>query len=152
MNYLSSSVISAAQAIIDGVHNDTGQTVTAYKHAKQVVIATTPEYNRLYQSGGSTALQVTKTTQSQSFQARILAMDADEDLILVNELDSQVKISLPKGTLRLKLDDTGWDFVKDALRIGVNNNMYNILNDGVEEIHGAWEPRYHIIYLTPIDE
>jgi hypothetical protein len=130
--------------ILDNVHETFGRTITAYKDAENTVVATTPSYNAIY----GVDANITKTTVSSSFTVRIKYIKKDEEQILTDSrVDSQLKISLPAGSVRIKVGTIGFNFLKDSKRIDLDGRRYLIINDSF-----PFSPEYHTFYLKPLDE
>jgi hypothetical protein len=147
MDYLSSSVRTQISEIFDNVHETLKQTITVYKDSENTM---TPSYNSIYGSGGSTPLSITKTSVSRSVGARIKYLSSEEDYFTSSEVNSQMKITIPKGSIRIKVTSDDFDFIKEAKRIEFNGVRYNIISDGLPI--GPFSPEYYSIFLTPIDE
>jgi hypothetical protein len=150
MDYLSTDARTAISAAFDNLHDTFQQTITAYKDAEKTIVATTPSYNSIYGNAGSSATSVTKTTVSQNIEARIKYMSSDEEYFISSELNSQIKVTIPRGSIRIKVKAADYDYIKESKRIEFNGVRYNILTDG--KPIGPFAPAYYAVFLTPIDE
>jgi len=136
--------------IFDNVHKTFGRTITAYKDAENNVVASTPSYNAIY--GTAANSNVSKSTVSSTFTARIRHIKNGETILVDNAIDSQIKIQLPAGSVRVKVDEIGFDFLRESKRIDLDGERYIILNDSDAKPIGPFSPDYFIFYLRPIDE
>jgi hypothetical protein len=150
MDYLSSSTRTKISETFDNVHETFKQDIVVYKDAENTITAMTPSYNSIYGSGGSSALSITKTSVQKTIGARIKYISSDEDYFISSELNSQMKITIPRGSIRIKISSADFDYIKEAKRIEFNGVRYNIVSDGLPI--GPFSPAYYAVFLTPIDE
>jgi hypothetical protein len=147
LSFLSSTLKSQIQGVFDDVHVTLGKEITAYKDAERNVVALTPAYNHLYDVGGS----LSKTTVSSTFTARIKYLKSSDKLLNDGSIRAQLKVPLPEGVVRVKVDPTGFAFLQDAKRIELDGTRYSILNDSFPKSIGPFDFRYYAFYLIPTD-
>ena len=149
------SLLTAAQkAALQGAFNDLHDTfareIYVYKEAKSISIATNPSYNAIYHQNAAQSKIETKQVQSGSFMARITYdTDRAEQNISSPEIDSQLKIKIPDGTVRIKLDKTGYQYIKKAKRVDFDGRRFSITSD--VRPNGLFEPNYYTFFLTPTE-
>ena len=153
---MATSLLSAAEkealnAVIDDIHETFAREITIYKEAGTVVIATNPSYNPYYnQNFGQNAGQIVNNPIYKTFKARIYYND-DTTKRYFNEagLKSQIKLELVVGSIRLKINQEAYDFVKDgdSRRYDVDGKRY-ILNSTFRP-HGLFDNQYYTLYLKP---
>lgn len=148
LSFLSDSVKTQIKAVFDNVHDTFGRDIIAYKDAQETISITTAGYNSRYGS----PVSVSKTTVSQTFKARIKYIKSSEELLRDSQINSQLKISLPEGIVRIKVDAEGFNFIKEAKRIELDGQRYTVLNDSIPKIIGPFDPQYYSFYLVPLDE
>ena len=150
MDYLSSSARTAISKAFDDLHETMSQTITAYKDAEKSIVAMSPSYNAIYGSGGSSPSTITKTAVSSSIEARMKYIHSDEEYFMASEINSQFKVTIPRGSIRIKISSTDFDFIKEAKKIEFNGVRYNIISGGTPI--GPFTPAYYAVFLTPVDE
>jgi hypothetical protein len=148
-NYLSTAARAQISGVFDNVHETFQRTITAYQDAESNIIVMSPSYNSLYGTGGSSPSTVTKTVVSREISARIRYISGDEDF-LFGASNAQVKVTIPRGSIRIKVATIDKDFIKEAKRIEFDGIRYNIVSDSVGI--GPFAPNYFSFFLTPIDE
>ena len=94
-SYVSDSLKSKARAAYSRLHDTFKRTVTAYKSAKVVRIATDENYNALYSRALSEVIDY--QTVSSSFEARIIYEKLDTKTMADEDYFSQLKIKMPHG-------------------------------------------------------
>lgn len=150
-SYFDAPTKAAINQVFSNLHESYGKTITAFKIGGRITIASNPDYNSFYkQNSSNTKYQ----EESQSFTARIKYISNDEEFFLerdgVSANNSQLKINLPVGSVRLKITAEGWAYIKDAKKIEFDGARYSIVSDGRPV--GPFEINYYIIYLIPTDE
>ena len=147
---LTSAQKAALQKSFDAVHDTFARDIYIFKEAKNVTISTTPNYNPIY--GENTKLEKTVTRQVQSgvFQARILYnTDSNEPYVTAPQIDSQLKIKVPDGSVRIKVNKEGYEYIKKAKRVDFDGRRFSIESD--VRPHGLFEPNYYTFFLLPTD-
>lgn len=147
-SYVSDSLKSKARAAYSRLHDTFKRTVTAYKTAKIVQIATDETYNALYSTGTTEIIDY--ETVSSTFEARIIYEKMDQKTMGDEAYFQQLKINMTHGWIRIIVDSDGYDFIKEGRRVEVDGKTYSIKSDGLA--HGFWEPQYYEFLLTPVDE
>jgi len=153
--WFSSSTRRKIESLFDNAHDTFGRTVTAYKDAENTVTLTTPQYNSIYGTAGRFPLSTSKTVVSSTFTARIRYIKNTEENLEkaeTSKTNSQFKLSLPEGTVRIKVASDGKVFIQDAKRIDLDGKRYRLLNDSFPELVSTYTPKYFAFYLAPIDE
>jgi len=148
-NYFSAADRAQIAAVFDNVHTTLGQTITAYKDAESTIVVMSPAYNSIYGTGGSSPSTITKTAVSREISARVRYISGDEELFL-SKAGAQLKIPLPHGSVRLKVNASDKDFLKEAKRVEFDGIRYSITSDPLGI--GPFSPEYFSFFLTPIDE
>jgi hypothetical protein len=144
--FLSENQKTNIKSIIDQIHDTFAREITVFKIGQRTVIASSPTYNALYRQQTSN----TATTEvSQAFQARIKYVDMNEEL-LKNPGPGQDKIILPTGTVKIKVNLEGYEYVKEAKRVELDGRRFSIKSDG--KPLGMFGPQYYEFVLTPVDE
>ena len=141
---------AALQSAFNDLHDTFAREIYIYKEAKRVVLATTPTFNPIYQQNLTQQEVVERQIQSGMFSARI-SYDTDraESYVTSPEIDSQLKIKIPDGTVRIKLDKTGYQYIKKAKRVDFDGRRFSITSD--VRPHGLFEPNYYTFFLTPTE-
>ena len=147
--FFNSATRSSIERALDNAHETFGRSLTAYKDAEKTVTLFTPQYNAVYGTAGRTSMSVSKTTVSSVFTARIRYFTNSETIL---DTDSQSKVSIPEGLVRIKVDAEGKNFIRDAKRIDLDGKRYLIVNDSFPQPIKPYIPKYFAFFLSPIDE
>ena len=102
--FLSSSQRASIVANLLDLHDTFGREIIVYKEAQKVIIATNPNYNYLYNTGGATNESVENIPVRKVFKARI-RYDTDRSLEHFGEVNSQIKVDRTDASslVRIKL-------------------------------------------------
>jgi hypothetical protein len=152
--FLSENQKNNIKSIIDQIHDTFSREITVFKIGQRTAIASSPTYNSLYRQQSANSLT---TEVSQTFQARIKYVDMSEELLPNSNAggtkassSGQDKIILPTGTVKIKVNLEGFNYVKEAKRIELDGRRFSIKSDG--KPLGMFGPQYYEFVLTPIDE
>jgi hypothetical protein len=132
----------------ENLHDTFSREITVYKNAKQVSIASSPQYNSIYGNSGSTN-SVRYEEVVGTFLARIYYLKSEEDIFADNS-QAQNKIIIPNGSVKIVVDPVGYNFIKEARKVQFDGNTFSIKSDG--NPMGLFANQYFEFYLTPIDE
>jgi|TARA_R110000824_G_scaffold182512_3_gene363443 hypothetical protein len=142
---------AALQSAFDDVHDTFARDIYVFKEAKKIVISTDPNYNPIYDKNSSLSKTVTKEVQRKTFQARVMYnVDRAEPYLSAPEIDSQLKLKIPDGTVRIKIDQAGYNYVKGSKRIELDGRRFTIESD--VRPHGLFEPTYYTFFLMPTED
>lgn len=145
---ISSSEKIALESVMDDIHETFAREITAYKDSSKVVFITNPNFNPLYDTGGGTTESIVNTPISRTFKVRIQYQD-DIDKQYWNEsgVDAQFKIQRVKGSVRIKLYASDYDWLKDAKRFDVDGKRFVL--DSTFKGHGLFDNKFYTIFLKP---
>lgn len=145
------SLISAAQkAGLESVMNDLHDTwklpLKAFKEQEQIFISTNPNYSSAYQA--PVGLQ-TSTPVERSFEARIYYVPKGLELKIpsISEQDA-LRLALSEHQVRLKVLPEDYEFLKEAKRLQIDDNVYSI--SSAERPHGLFSSKFYTIYLKKL--
>lgn len=147
MNRLSAVIRANAEALLQDVHDTFARDIIVWKKAKEIVISTNPKHNFMFQSSPNNT-KVEHIPVSGLFKARVLYGDSQKKNPISSpgrEGEDQIGLTMPQGTVRLKIDNSGYNFVKDATRITLDGSVFEIDSD--PRPHGLFEPKFTTIYL-----
>ena len=146
-NLISASQRVALNATMEDIHETFAREITVFKEASQIVIITDPNFNPLYNTAGQTTSYV-NTPVYKTFKVRIQYNDdIGKKYWSEQGLNSQIKLEAVVGTVRLKIDQDAYDYVKDARRFDVDGKRY-VLNSTFRP-HGLFDVQYYTLYLKP---
>ena len=152
--FLSENQKNNIKSIIDQIHDTFAREITVFKIGQRTVIASSPTYNAFYKQQSANA---STTEVSQTFQARIKYVDMGEELLQNSKTGQdrgsgggQDKIILPTGTVKIKVNLEGFNYVKEAKRVELDGRRFAIKSDG--KPLGMFGPQYYEFILTPLDE
>jgi hypothetical protein len=147
--FLSENQKTNIKSIIDQIHETFAREITVFKIGQRTVISSSANYNALYRQQSSN----TATTEvSQTFQARIKYVEMSETFLQDSQSNSsgQDKIILPAGTVKIKVNLEGYEYVREAKRVELDGRRFSIKSDG--KPLGMFGPQYYEFILIPMDE
>jgi hypothetical protein len=151
--FLSENQKTNIKSIIDQIHDTFAREITVFKIGQRTTIASSPTYNALYRQQSSNS----QTTEvSQTFQARIKYVEMNEELLRDSSSTNssfsagQDKIILPAGTVKIKVNLEGYEYVREAKRVELDGRRFSIKSDG--KPLGMFGPQYYEFILIPMDE
>ena len=132
-------------------HDTFSREITVYKNAKRVAIASSPSFNAIYGNSGATNTSEYQTV-SATFSARIYYLKMDEEFFQNSSAgtDSQNKIIMPNGSVKIVVDPRGYLFIREARKVEFDGITFSIRSDG--NPIGLFSNQYYEFLLTPIDE
>lgn len=133
------------------LHDTFSREITVYKNAKRIAIASSPSFNAIYGTSGATNTTEYQTV-SATFMARVYYLKMDEEFLSNNSAgtDSQNKIIMPNGSVKIVVDPRGYLFIKEARKVEFDGITFSIRSDG--NPIGLFSNQYYEFLLTPIDE
>lgn len=137
---------TAIRGLIDNVHDTFKQEVTLILPPLQTIDFSN-SFSSVY-GANSTGSKNANTPREQTIQARILYKDANVALF-EDQVETPFRIKLPVGSVRLKVDSSSNDLIKDAIKVKIGNRFYEIVNDGQPTM--MFTEHYYIWLLKPSD-
>lgn len=140
------------QDVFSHLHDTFSRPIYYFKEAKTVVLSTNPGFNPIYQQNvAPQSKTIKKVTQSGSFNARIqYDTDKSESFVSSHEIDSQLKLRLPDGYVRIKVNSDGYQQLKSSKRLEFDGRRFSVESD--VRPHGLFQPSYYTFYLLPVDK
>jgi hypothetical protein len=132
--------------IIDRIHETFARQITVYKFGQKVAIATTNQYNSIYKTNAVNGRQQL-TQVSRTIMARIKYEKFDQTNFYQEK--SQEKIVIPEGVVYIKVDEEGYNYVKDAKTVELDGKTFAIKSPGKPE--GMFGPQYYQFLLIPLE-
>ena len=145
-SYLSSDQKKAFEGIMQNMHDTFARSIFAYKESQKLILSTDPNFNYLYNNVKGVS-QILRKSQFKAIKARIQYMDRDNTTMYDNEADAQIKAQGPVGEVRIKVDEEGNEYFKDAKRVEIDGRMFFKVSDVKK--HGLFAPKYFTYYLKP---
>lgn len=144
---LSNSEKTALDLIIENVHETFARTITVFKEASEVVIITDPNFNPLYNTAGQMT-SIVNTAVYKQFKARIYYNDDIRKEYWNDSLvNTQIKLQVVVGTVRLKIKAEDYEYIKDGRRFDLDGRRF-VLNSSFRG-HGLFDSQYYTLYLKP---
>ena len=129
--FLSSSNISKIESIHEKLHETFAQNITVYKNGTKVLIAHDPKYNSVYGRNNLGKRDSVKyETLSKTFDARVYYIETDKELFSDNTEGGQIKVAMPKGSIKIFVKKEGFDFIKEARRVELDGRRFSVKSDG----------------------
>ena len=147
-DYLTAAQRAEYQDVFKNMHQTFAREITIYKTKTEVFIATNSAYNALYSRLKNSNRKI-KEVRKYSTTARIKYIGTQPEE-LVNEFGAQVNVRFPEGTVRLKLDKTGYDLIKTSGRVEIDGELFKIVSDPSKA--GPFEVLFYVLYLQRNDQ
>jgi len=134
---------SALNSVMNSVHDTFSRLITVYKDAVQTVTTQSTSFNSIYGNAGATT-SITYTPQSSQIYAAILyARRFDEDYF-ADQQDSQLKIKMQEGRIRVKIKASDYSTVKDGKRFEFDGQQF--FRDSDFRAHGLFDVQFYTFY------
>jgi len=152
-SFLSDSLKTVVKNAYSSFHDSFVRQITAFKIGQKIPLSSSPTYNAFYKQN---TLANNLTEQSETFNARIRYIKMEEEYFTESDGSSvssnTARIILPAGSVELKVDSTGYDYIKDAKRIEFDNKRFSIKHNPrpigfFDAVTDYWE-----FILIPTDE
>jgi len=139
---------ATCNSAMDDLHDTFARDVTVFKDAIVTVSSPSQSYNTIYGNAGATT-PITYTPQSSTVAVRILyGKDYTEDYFASSQSDSQLKVFLPEGQVRMILKAEDYDTVSEAKRIEFDSHKFAVDSDF--RAHGVFGVKFYTIYLKSV--
>ena len=145
---------STCNDAMDDLHDTFARDVTVYKDAVVTVksysatINPSQSYNTIYGNAGA-ATPITYTPQSSTVSARILyGKNYTTDFFSASQSDSQLKIFLPEGEVRMIIKASDYSTVSEAKRIQFDSQKF-VINSAFRA-QGVFGVKIYTIYLKTV--
>jgi len=150
-NLISEKYRNEMRSAMQDIHDTFSRPIYYFKEAKTVVLSTQPSYNPIYQQNSITQQTFKRITQSGSFNARIqYDTDKSTDQFSSYQVNSQLKLKLPDGYVRIKVDYCGYEQLKSTKRLDFDGRRFSVESD--VRPHGLFRPQHFTFYLLPTEE
>lgn len=135
---------SALNSVMNSVHDTFSRLITVYKDAVQTVTTQSTSFNSIYGNAGATT-SITYTPQSSQIYAAILyARRFDEDYF-ADQQDSQLKIKMQEGRIRVKIKASDYSTAKDGKRFEFDGQQF--FRDSDFRAHGLFDVQFYTFYV-----
>jgi len=129
-------------------HDTFARLITVYKDATQTVSTPSNSFNSIYGNAGATT-SISYTPQSFQIYARILYDKTyDEDYFADGNLDSQLKIKMGEGKIRIKIKAADYETVSQCKRLEFDGAQYYIDSDF--RAHGLFDVQFYTIFVKKV--
>lgn len=148
---INQKIMDRVSSKLADLHDTFSREITVYKNAKRVAIASSPTFNAIYGTSGATNTNEYQTV-SETFLARVYYLKMDEEFLSNSSAgtESQNKIIMPNGSVKIVVDPKGYLFIREARKVEFDGITFSIRSDG--NPIGLFSNQYYEFLLTPIDE
>jgi len=147
---ISDSQKNTIKEIIDDIHETFARNITVYEEGEKVLISASSEYNGIYGKTSTGSRSTRKVVVSHTLKARIKYINAREQKLADGNINSQLDIDMIDGSVRITVDENGFEILKEAKRCEFEGRKYTIDSKG--DPTGIFGPQYYHFYLSPIEE
>lgn len=147
---ISESQKNTIKAIIDDIHETFARTITVYEEGQKVLISASSQFNGVYGRSTNGKKTTERVIVSHSIKARIKYINADEGNLTDGNISSQLGVETIYGSVRITVDKSGFEILKEAKRCEFEGRKYTISSKGNPT--GIFGPQYYHFYLSPIEE
>ena len=147
-SYLTAAQKTSYQEVFENMHATFARAITIYKTQVGVFVATNNAYNALYSRLNNSSRTI-KEVEKYTTTARIKYVGT-QPAEFVNDFGAQVNVRFPEGTVRLKLDQAGYDLIKNAPRIEIDGELFKVVSDPAKV--GPFGVLFYVLYLQRNDQ
>lgn len=136
------------RAALEDVHETFSRDIVIFKRKTEAFVSSNSStYNALYARLKNEQKTLGKVTQT-TVKARIDYVDRQEKST-ISGVNAQVNLSLPDGSVRLKVDASGHSLLKKSTRVEIDNQLYELISDSSKT--GPFSVQYYIMYFKRKD-
>ena len=115
------------RAALEDVHETFSRDIVIFKRKTEAFVSSNSStYNALYARLKNEQKTLGKVTQT-TVKARIDYVDRQEKST-ISGVNAQVNLSLPDGSVRLKVDASGHSLLKKSTRVEIDNQLYELFH------------------------
>lgn len=140
------------EACIDYVHDEFAKDIMIYNDSKMKTAVVETSFNKFYNRNGSGDRTSTREIQKIAGKGRILHGDPRLDLWADPSVKSQLRIKIPTGGARLRVDKATYDILKEAKRVTIIEEDVRYTISSHFRPHGVFNNRYYDLYLHIVEE
>jgi hypothetical protein len=142
---ISDSEKATLNSVMDDQHDTFARNVTVYKDATETVTTASSNFNSIYGNAGATT-SITYTPQSSTVSARIqYGPIMSEDYFSSSQSDSQLKVYLPEGLVRMKIKAADLSTLSEAKRVEFDDQVFSVYSDF--RGHGLFDTKFYTVLL-----
>lgn len=129
--------------VFDDIHDTFAREITIFKKKQKVFISTNSTYNALYsrmknEKGGE------KIVEEFKIKARV-AYAGNFEFLRQNSENEILGIDIPSDHIRIKVNEQGYNLIKQATDIEVDGELFNVSSDAAKS--GMFSVKYFNILL-----
>lgn len=151
-SFLSDSLKTLVKEAYADFHESFVRPILAIKIGQKLTLSSNPNYNAFYKQN-ITANNLSE--QSQEFNARIRYVKMEEEYFTEsdgsNNTSNTSRIILPAGSVKLKVDATGYDYIRDSKRVEFDSKRFAVKHNPRPIAFFSPTDFYEFI-LIPMDE
>ena len=147
-NLIDEDMRSQIEAALDDVHETFAKEIKIFQRKTETFVSTsTSTYNALYNRLKNEQKTLGKVTEITA-KARIEYVNTTEDSRL-SGTSAQTNLTLPDGSVRLKIDEAGYTQIKRASKVEIDGKLYELVSDS--GFTGPFVRKYHVLYFKRKD-
>ena len=129
--------------VFNDIHDTFARDIVIYKRENEIFVSTSSTYNALYsriKNDPTTRSKVTKAT----VKARI-AYASDQKEIDLPGTRSQINVQMDEGSVRVKIDQNGYELFTQAAKIEIDGEIFRIVSDPAKV--GPFAVQFYTLFL-----
>ena len=147
-NLVPGSMRDTIRDALEDVHETFSRDIVIFKRKTEAYVSSdSSTYNALYARLKNEQKTLGKVTQ-ETVRARIDYVDKQEKTSM-SGVNAQVNLPLPDGSVRLKIDTSGYLLLKKSTRVEIDNQLYELISDSSKT--GPFSVQYYIMYFKRKD-
>lgn len=141
-NLIPDDMRTEIRSALDDVHETMRREIKIFHTKTEAFVATQSTYHALYSRLKDQSRGLDSVTES-TVNARVHYLtDSNRE---VWGLESSLNISLPNGSVRLKVDEAGRDILLKSSRIEIDGELFELESEGGKT--GPFEVHYYVMYF-----
>lgn len=146
---LNSAQKSSIHAVLDNIHDTFSREIVIYKTKQGTFIDTGLTDNPIYKQPNYTEEIELITTRARILYVQTVGTRKRGSMSDGISNEDSSGLSYPDGTIRLKLDQTAYNLVKDSKKISIDDVLCQVISDASRP--GPFSPNYWTVYLKKIE-
>lgn len=123
---------------------------TLRERMNQNSIANSPSYNKFYGRKKDGDYSVKRNIIAVTVKGRISYAEPKLDSFSDPSVDSQLRLKIPAGSIRIKLDEAGHDLMKSVKRLEFDGQTFGVASDF--KPLGVFTTQFYVFYAAPLEE
>ena len=132
------------------VHDEFSRDIVVIKQGSRTIVAQDPSYNLFYDRNKLGDKSINTTSTRHLVKGRVSYTEPKLDSYSDPSIQSQIRLRLPSGSIRIKLDQDGFDLMRGVRQIEFDGGVFGVRSD-FKPLR-VFENQFFVFYASPLEE